>query len=515
MNSSYVDSLPANQRALFEYTMSGLDANFAPPFLFGSPRYSAWYAVGLLARNEGDDVEVASNIFRQVISCQYTNPSDLWFGTFKTDPGSPDPGVVYPPQAYVSYDLNQALFVCTSWIIVMEEFQHLLTLPCMYNATIGDGYRVGGLDQIISPARYMRVMAATYVGNMLSDSNMTFWGNEWARQAIIEFDRFSTLSEFNSPTYAGVSLYALSLWGYMPKNSTIASRAPDIITKIWTSVGQFYNPTLRTLGGPWDRAYGFDMRSYFAILGAQITGIMGGLADGTAPLPHPLIGSEHYGDAAVVALTPLVSKFHDHLVSPAVRAQLSGLSGSHSYSAHAVSPPFENPKFPRAYTSWTAPGLSVGGIQVDGNVVGGAAINPEQFAPAVILWDTGDSKVGWISHYSTSRTISAVASPGKLSISYPPSSAFPHLPPSPGSNAMTFLISGFRGVSLGEDLLKNGTALFPGLQCSVSGTATSVGLRTISYGDGTLNDLPYYNLTYTLPENFTGVPEIVFSLKKT
>jgi len=34
-------------------------------FKFDSPRYSAWYAVGLLARNEGDDVEVASGLIRK------------------------------------------------------------------------------------------------------------------------------------------------------------------------------------------------------------------------------------------------------------------------------------------------------------------------------------------------------------------------------------------------------------------------------------------------------------------
>lgn len=45
----------------------------------------------------------------------------------------------------------------------------------------------------------------------------------------------------------------------MPKNSTIASRAADIITKTWESVSLFWNPTLRTLGGPWDRSYGFNM----------------------------------------------------------------------------------------------------------------------------------------------------------------------------------------------------------------------------------------------------------------
>lgn len=73
------------------------------------------------------------------------------------------------------------------------------------------------------------------------------------------------LQKFNSGTYTGVTLYALSLWGYMPKNSTISARAKDIITKTWESIGQYYNPTLKTLGGSWDRAYGFDMVGRFLL----------------------------------------------------------------------------------------------------------------------------------------------------------------------------------------------------------------------------------------------------------
>ncbi len=168
----------------------------------------------------------------------------------------------------------------------MEEFPDLiqpdvlsLMKDSMYNATVGDGYRVGGFngdnrmslivfgclstDSIYSISylqqsvvsycstlcvvslifsRYMRVMAATYIGNMMGDCNMTHWGDVWAQEAITAFDEYSTLSEvsasspaffvsnqlfkFNSGTYSGVTLYALSLWGYMPANSTIASRAP-------------------------------------------------------------------------------------------------------------------------------------------------------------------------------------------------------------------------------------------------------------------------------------------------
>ena len=68
--------------------------------------------------------------------------------------------------------------------------------------------------------------------------------------------------QFNSGTYTGVSLYALSLWGYMPENSTIASRAKDLIATTWDTVGQLWNPTLYTLGGAFDRTYGYDLVSF-------------------------------------------------------------------------------------------------------------------------------------------------------------------------------------------------------------------------------------------------------------
>ncbi|KAF5370512.1 hypothetical protein D9615_010337 [Tricholomella constricta] len=418
------------------------------------------------------------------------------------------------------------LFVTTAWIIVMEEFRHLLEpnlvalmKESMYNATVGDGYRVGGVDgdnlyPIYSNPWYMRVMSATYVGHMMGDANMTFWGNEWARQGIAEFDRFGTLSEFNSATYTGVTLFALSLWGYMPANSTIAGRAADIVATTWESVGNLWNPTLKTLGGPWDRSYGFSMKSYFGILGVQIAGIVGGLDDDSAPLPSPLVGSEHYGDAAIIALMPLVSKFHDRYVSPTVRSKLVRLKGrGHAHFAQAVSPPFDNIAYPRNYTSWTQAGLSVGGIEVDSNVVGGPAINPSQFSPGVILWDAGHSSTGWISHFSTSRSISATASSKSLTISYPPSRAFPSLDTG-SSNIMTFLISGFKHVSLGVEFMANSTSMLPGLRLTLSGNVVAQSTWMFEYGNGALNNLLYYNLTYLIPDGLEGVPEIVLAFEK-
>jgi hypothetical protein len=42
-------------------------------------RSSAWYAIGLLARNEHDDVKNALQIITNVIDNQYKDPKDQWF----------------------------------------------------------------------------------------------------------------------------------------------------------------------------------------------------------------------------------------------------------------------------------------------------------------------------------------------------------------------------------------------------------------------------------------------------
>ncbi|KIY67025.1 hypothetical protein CYLTODRAFT_462105 [Cylindrobasidium torrendii FP15055 ss-10] len=533
-DTSYLDSLSDNQRELFNYAMTGLDMNFAPPFIFESTRYSAWYAVGLLARNEGDDLAVASQIIQDVISFQYTDPNDLWFGTYQGETTAPTPGDVYAPkecpQAYTSYDLNMGLFVCTSFIIALEEFSNILDPDLvdlmkrsMYNATIGDGYRVGGVDgdnlyPIYSNPWYMRVMSATYVGNMMGDANMSYWGDHWANEAIQAFDKYSTISEFNSGTYTGVSLYALSLWGYMPESSVISSRAADIITKTWETVGQIYNPTLHTLGGPWDRTYGYDLRRYFGILGGHIAGLLGGIADGSAPIPRPLVGCSHYGDAVILALMPLTAKFHDPYVPASVIESLKSLSGPHAYFAQSVSPPFDDEAYPRNYTTWTQDGLSVGGIESDENVVGGPATSQTAYVPASFIWKTDvpeakdRGRLAWMFHHPTASSISAVVSSTNLTIKYPPSRAFPEH--STTSNIMSFLFSGVYKTTLTQDFLANGTAVYSGLKLTVSGNVAS-GNRTLVYGQDAINEVSFYNLTYTIPDDLGDeVPTLIWEFEK-
>lgn len=87
---AYISSLPSNAQGLFNESMNWLDTYYdasygylydvnAQSALHHETRSSVWYATGLLARNQGDDVANAERIIRNVIEGQYKNPSEQWY----------------------------------------------------------------------------------------------------------------------------------------------------------------------------------------------------------------------------------------------------------------------------------------------------------------------------------------------------------------------------------------------------------------------------------------------------
>ena len=61
-------------------------------------RHTGWYATQLLARNGPGDVQRAIQVFDNVISAQYLDPDDQWYGDYQQSPSEPLPGPEYPSQ---------------------------------------------------------------------------------------------------------------------------------------------------------------------------------------------------------------------------------------------------------------------------------------------------------------------------------------------------------------------------------------------------------------------------------
>lgn len=61
--------------------------------------------------------------------------------------------------------------------------------------------------------------------------------HRYAQEIIDLFDRNNTLSEFNSGTYTGVSLYGLTLWcKYLPEDSIMAQHGPTMVEFTWSVI---------------------------------------------------------------------------------------------------------------------------------------------------------------------------------------------------------------------------------------------------------------------------------------
>lgn len=101
-------------------------------------------------------------------------------------------------------------------------------------------------------------------------------GENYATAIIELFDRANTLSEFNSGTYAGVSMFALTLWAkYMPADSVMGTNGPSMLKHTWESISSLYHAGLKNVAGPWDRTYGYDMNKYLSILSLHIWAYLG------------------------------------------------------------------------------------------------------------------------------------------------------------------------------------------------------------------------------------------------
>jgi hypothetical protein len=211
------------------------------------------------------------------------------YGDYQQEPEEPTVGTAaYPAKLYNSWDPNWRGFVGTTLIIGLEEFGHLLTPEVtslleesLYNTTKGDEYRVGGVDgDNLYPAytnpSIMRAFVSGWTGRRLNDSNMTTSGENYANEIITLFNRSNTLSEFNSGTYTGVSLYGLTLWAkYLPHDSVMKQMGPSMIQHTWEAVGELWHPQLKNVAGPWDRSYGFDMNRYLSLLALHLWNIIG------------------------------------------------------------------------------------------------------------------------------------------------------------------------------------------------------------------------------------------------
>lgn len=401
-----------------------------------------------------------------------------------------------------------------------EEYGHLLPestrgliLESMYNNTIGDSYRVGGVDgdnlyPAYSNPSLMRALGTGWTGRRLNDSNMTAAGEAYAQEVLDLFDRNNTLSEFNSATYCGVSLFALTLWAkYLPASSVMGANGARMIADIWTTVGELYNANLRNIAGPWDRSYGFDQNLYVGIMNIYLWSVVGSdRAPGINTLSRgntPYWTMTHADDFEIAPLLSIVLPYHNSLVPEDVKKKLVSFPGEHMYTTAAYAPPHDLTA--RNITAWVSDNITIGAESFDQDVVGGFSINPNQWNPAVTQWLRSDGTVGWLTLYGTESTLDVDVRPGHLALTYPRGNY---------SSIFTFLVV---SNPLGQKRDIVGWDDVMSLSVNVSGTVDptpQISFCGLLGGScDPINEFEFWNVTYSMPADSTDTPSIVLDIE--
>jgi hypothetical protein len=201
---------------------------------------------------------------------------------------------------------------------------------------------------------------------------------QWQESVYKLFKQYDAFYEYNSPTYAGVDLYALALWrdyGSTPRMHTIGS---EMEASLWSAIADFYNANLRNISGPYDRAYGMDMQSYVSVVGLWLRTV---LDQDHAPLPQLNPPVDHVDD---LWFAPLIVVLNTEIPHAAMKS-FQSLQGEHTIYRQITDQ--------RIATAWIGKAVIYGG-EITGKTKNVDAHS--QFHPVTIQWQTPSGKIGWV-----------------------------------------------------------------------------------------------------------------------
>lgn len=343
-------------------------------------RTSTWYALGLCQRGSEDDLRRVQVILETILQYQFNEPGKPYDGTWYRFTEEPPPG---DQAIWRGYDPNWREFIGTTLALILLDFEQ--DIPASLIPSIDSAFRLairGGMARGLTPAytniALMHAFLLIYVGERLAEPAWIVAGEEYAREIYRLFARHGTFSEYNSPTYYGVDLYALGLWRTYSSSPLLKQPGAEMEAALWRDTALFYHAGMKNVAGPYDRSYGMDMQHYASLIGLWIWQALG---RDQAPFPdtdHPF---EHALDFAFVPLYVAVGVDVPASVLPTLRS----FQGPRQIERLIDSDPR------RVVTAWIGKNLLIGGEETSYSYPAS-----DQIHPATIHWQHPNGQIGWI-----------------------------------------------------------------------------------------------------------------------
>ena len=409
-----------------------LDDEGVPARLIHQVPQSAWWALDRAAM--GDESGVDRTV-RALLALQYDEPDTPWHGTFARFAESPPPtsGAV----EFHDFDPNWRQFVGIAFALLLRHHRRLLA---------------DDLAQAMEDAIQRAVIGETESGRLRADYTNIATQHAWlldaagrgdeaaalADRIATDWRRHRTFPEYNSPTYDGVSAWALALW--RGSSDTLGPVGAEIEADLWRTIADRWHPGLGNMVGPYGRAYGLDAHRYVAKL-ALLLRAAG--VDAPVPLPthadEPAVhGHDLYAVAAMALAPPTI---------PADAAErLATFGGETTVSGTITDAPTR-----RHHHAWLGHDVMIGAEAGESDWTGWF-----QFVAGTVHWRLPDGGVGVIRYVPDGRPQGHVA-PGALTTE--PGARFLVDLPDPSIVHFTRRSAGDLGIAV----LADGRTVLPGL----------------------------------------------------
>jgi len=329
-------------------------------------------AEALLFRNKAGDKENAVEILTWILKNQHRDENTRIYGIWKTNIDDD------------KFDQNWREFIGCDLIIIRKKYSHLLPKEILEEMEVGLVHAARGALKRNVGADYtnISIMSAflmNYVGTEFNREELKTAGLKKAYDVFNLYQSHKTFSEYNSPTYYGVTLVAIALWRELALSPEIKQMGQTLEAAFWHEITSVYNPNLKNMVGPYFRGYGMDMQKYFAI-----TGIWIAIAVDDAKLsPIPLKNGPKYGEMSNIA----------PIFSLGLSIPKDDLAKLKTFSK----PQFVSRIIPNTYkgdslkrvTAMMQKDWMMGGLWGNRRVWG-------QIKTGTIHWKTADGEVGWL-----------------------------------------------------------------------------------------------------------------------